>query len=190
MTHDVAKVSPFAPKQLADMPAIEGVRFAACEAGIRYKNRDDLMVAVLDPGTAAAGVLTQSKTCSAPVLWCRQSLEGGKARILVVNAGNANAFTGKKGREAVEATAEFAMKATGCGQDEVYLASTGVIGEPLEAGKFRHLLDGLVKAAKPDAWVKAARAIMTTDTYPKLATRKARIGNVEVSINGFCKVPE
>ncbi len=187
MTHDVAKISPFAPKQPADMPAIEGVRFAACEAGIRYKNRDDLMVAVLDPGTAAAGVLTQSKTCSAPVLWCRQSLAGGKARILVVNSGNANAFTGKKGRDAVEATAEFAMKATGCEQDEVYLASTGVIGEPLEAGKFRHLLDGLVTSAQADAWPRAARAIMTTDTYPKLATRKARIGNVDVSINGFCK---
>jgi glutamate N-acetyltransferase/amino-acid N-acetyltransferase len=187
MTHDVAKISPFAPKQPADLPVIEGVRFAACEAGIRYKNRDDLMVAVLDPGTAAAGVLTQSKTCSAPVLWCRQSLEGGKARILVVNSGNANAFTGKKGRDAVEATAEFAMKATSCGRDEVYLASTGVIGEPLEAGKFRHLLDGLVTSAKADAWPKAAHAIMTTDTYPKLATRKARIGNVEVSINGFCK---
>lgn len=187
MTHHVAKISPFAPKQLADMPVIEGVRFAAGEAGIRYKNRDDLMVAVLDPGTAAAGVLTQSKTCSAPVLWCRQSLEGGKARILVVNAGNANAFTGKRGRDAVETTAEFAMKATGCGRDEVYLAATGVIGEPLEAGKFRHLLDGLVKSSKADAWARAARAIMTTDTYPKLATRKARIGNVEVTINGFCK---
>lgn len=187
MTHDVAKASPFAPQQLAEMPAIEGVRFAACEAGIRYKNRDDLMVAVLDPGTVAAGVLTQSKTCSAPVLWSRQSLEGGKARILVVNAGNANAFTGKKGREAVATTAEFAMKAVGCEQDEVYLAATGVIGEPLEAGKFGHLLDGLVTSAQTDAWAKAARAIMTTDTYPKLATRRARIGNVEVSINGFCK---
>src|SRR5260221_2048783 len=99
MTHDVAKISPFAPKQLAYMPAIEGFRFAACEAGIGYKNRNDLMVAAVDPGTSAAGVLTQSKTCSAPVLWCRQSLEGGKARILVVNAGNANAFTGKRGRE-------------------------------------------------------------------------------------------
>src|SRR5262245_39732049 len=169
------------------MPVIPGVRLAACEAGIRYQNRTDLMMAVLDPGTAAAGVLTQSKTCSAPVLWCRQSLEHGKARILVVNAGNANAFTGKRGREAVATTAEFAMKATGCGPSEVYLASTGVIGEPLQAGKFQHLLDGLVKSAKADAWGEAARAIMTTDTYPKLATRKARIGNVEVSINGFCK---
>ncbi len=187
MTHDVAKVSPFAPQRLADMPPIEGVRLAACEAGIRYKNRDDLMVAVLDPGTAAAGVLTRSKTCSAPVLWCRQSLEAGKARVLVVNSGNANAFTGKRGRDAVETTADFAVKATGCERSEVYLASTGVIGEPLEAAKFQHLLDGLVKSARPDAWSKAVRAIMTTDTYPKLATRKARIGNVEVSINGFCK---
>jgi glutamate N-acetyltransferase/amino-acid N-acetyltransferase len=187
MPHDIAKVSPFAPQQLADMPAIEGVRFAACEAGIRYKNRDDLMVAVLEPGTVAAGVLTRSKTCSAPVLWCRRNLQVGKARVLVVNSGNANAFTGKRGREAVEATAQFAMNAAVCSRSEVYLASTGVIGEPLEAGKFRHLLDGLVRSARTDAWTKAARAIMTTDTYPKLATRKARIGNVEVSINGFCK---
>src|SRR4030095_11832254 len=98
-----------------------------------------------------------------------------------------NADSGKKGREPVRTTAEFAMKATGCEQDEVYLASTGVIGEPLEAGKFQNLLDGLVTAARADSWARAARAIMTTDTYPKLATRKARIGNVEVSINGFCK---
>jgi glutamate N-acetyltransferase/amino-acid N-acetyltransferase len=187
MASHTTKISPFAPKQLADLPVIDGVRFAACEAGIRYRNRKDLMVAVLDPGTAAAGVLTQSKTCSAPVLWCRQSLAGGKARVLVVNSGNANAFTGKRGRDAVEATAEFAIKATGCGPSEVYLASTGVIGEPLDAGKFEHLLDGLVKSAKAGAWLEAAGAIMTTDTYPKLATRSARIGDVEVSINGFCK---
>lgn len=187
MTHDKTRISPFAPQRLADIPPIEGVRFAACEAGIRYKNRNDLMVAVLEPGTVAAGVLTRSKTCSAPVLWCRESLQGGKARILVVNSGNANAFTGKRGREAVETTAEFAMKAAGCGRSEVYLASTGVIGEPLEAGRFGHLLDGLVGSARADAWTTAARAIMTTDTYAKLATRKARIGNVEVSISGFCK---
>ena len=91
-------VSPFAPKSLPEVPVIEGVRFATAEAGIRYKNRTDLMVAVMDAGTAAAGVLTQSKTCSAPVLWCRESLKTGAARILVVNSGNANAFTGKRGR--------------------------------------------------------------------------------------------
>jgi len=169
------------------MPVIEGVRFSACEAGIRYKGRRDLMVAVMDAGTVAAGVLTQSKTCSAPVLWCRDSLKQGKARALVVNSGNANAFTGRKGREAVTMTAEYAAKAVGCAQHEVYLASTGVIGEPLDAGKFSHLLDGLAKSASAEAGNDAARAIMTTDTFPKIASRKARIGNAEVTLAGFCK---
>ena len=97
MAHGDTKISPFAPAEIAKVPAIDGVRFAACEAGIKYKNRKDLMLAVFDPGTTAAGVLTQSKTCSAPVLWCRQSLKSGKARALVVNSGNSNAFTGKRG---------------------------------------------------------------------------------------------
>jgi glutamate N-acetyltransferase/amino-acid N-acetyltransferase len=187
MASGAAKISPFAPAALPDVPPVEGVRFASAEAGIRYKSRRDLMVAVLDPGTVAAGVLTQSRTCSAPVLWCRESLKGGKARVLVVNSGNANAFTGRKGRAAVELTAKFAQEALDCGPREVYLASTGVIGEPLEAEKFAHLLAGLAKAASPTAWHDTARAIMTTDTFPKLATRKALIGNVEVTINGFCK---
>lgn len=187
MASGAAKVSPFAPASLADVPVIEGVRFASAEAGIKYQNRRDLMVAVMDPGTVAAGVLTQSKTCSAPVLWCRESLKGGRARILVVNSGNSNAFTGKKGRAAVDLTAKFAADAVGCGKDEVYLASTGVIGEPLEAEKFAHLLGGLAKSAVAGGWHDTARAIMTTDTYPKLASRKAMIGGIEVTINGFCK---
>ena len=182
-----AKISPFAPTRLPDMPVVPGVRLAACEAGIRYQNRTDLMAAVLDPGTVAAGVLTQSKTCSAPVLWCRANLAVGKARALVVNSGNANAFTGKKGSEATRLTAEAAAKAVGCAANEVYIASTGVIGEPLDAGKFTHLLQGLTQSAIPDAFLTGARAIMTTDTYPKLATRTAKIGEVPVTINAFCK---
>jgi glutamate N-acetyltransferase/amino-acid N-acetyltransferase len=182
-----AEVSPFAPKTPATLPVVEGVRFAACEAGIRYKGRKDLMVAVLDEGTVAAGVLTQSKTCSAPVLWCRESLKRGTARALVVNSGNANAFTGRKGREAVTMTAEFAAKAVGCRTDEVYLASTGVIGEPLEASKFAHLLAGLATSARPDAGTEAAQAILTTDTFPKIVSRKAKLGGVDVTIAGFCK---
>ena len=145
------------------------------------------MMAVFDPGTTAAGVLTRSKTCSAPVLWCRESLKGGKGRALVVNSGNANAFTGKKGHEATRMTAEAAAKTAGCAASEVFIASTGVIGEPLDAAKFMHLLEGLAGAAKPDAIEIAARAIMTTDTYPKLATRTVRIGDAAVTINGFCK---
>jgi glutamate N-acetyltransferase / amino-acid N-acetyltransferase len=187
MAKSAAKPSPFAPVSLPDMPVVPGVRLAACEAGIRYQNRTDLMAAVLDPGTVAAGVLTQSKTCSAPVLWCRANLPHGKARALVVNSGNANAFTGRKGSEATRLTAEAAAKAVGCAPNEVYVASTGVIGEPLDAGKFTHLLQGLTQSAIPDAFLTGARAIMTTDTYPKLATRTAKIGEVTVTINGFCK---
>ncbi len=182
-----AKPSPFAPQSLPAVPEIAGVRFATAEAGIRYKGRTDLLVAVLDPGTVAAGVLTQSKTCSAAVLWCRESLRGGGARALVVNSGNANTFTGQRGRDAVALTADAAAKAADCTPREVYVASTGVIGEPMDAGKFAHLLDGLARSAKSGAWEAAARAIMTTDTYPKLVTRAARIGGVTVHINGFCK---
>jgi glutamate N-acetyltransferase/amino-acid N-acetyltransferase len=180
-------VSPFAPSELPRMPQVPGVRFAACAAGIRYAGRTDLMLAALDPGTVAAGVLTRSKTCSAPVLWCRQNLARASARALVVNSGNANAFTGKRGTEATRITAEAAAAALGCAPDEVYVSSTGVIGEPLDAGKFAHLLDGLARAAAPDAWHEAARAIMTTDTFPKLATRTVRLGGADVVINGFAK---
>jgi len=187
MASGTAKISPFAPKTLAKLPPIEGVAFATAEAGIKYKGRTDVMVARLAEGTTAAGVLTRSKTCSAPVLWCRDSLKSGKARALVVNSGNANAFTGKRGAEATRMTAEAAAKAAGCAPNEVYIASTGVIGEPLDASKFTHLLNGLVAGAKPDAFEAAARAIMTTDTYPKLSTRTVEIDGVAVTINGFCK---
>jgi len=183
----VTAVSPFAPRSLARLEPLAGVRFATAEAGIRYRGRTDLMIAVMDEGTSAAGVLTKSKTASAPVLWCRKALKKGKARILVVNSGNANAFTGKKGTDAVELTSGYACAAADCKPHEVYVASTGVIGEPMDAGKFAHLLEGLADKAQADGFEAAARAIMTTDTYPKLATRTAMIGNVKVTINGFCK---
>jgi glutamate N-acetyltransferase/amino-acid N-acetyltransferase len=183
----ITKASPFAPGVLPEVAPLDGVRFATAQAGIRYQNRTDLMVAVMDEGTTAAGILTQSKTCSAPVLWCRKSLKHGTARILVVNSGNANAFTGMKGRAAVEATAEAAAEAAGCKDKDVYIASTGVIGEPLDPAKFTHLLANLAQTAVPDGFEAAARAIMTTDTYAKLATRTALIGDTPVSISGFCK---
>jgi glutamate N-acetyltransferase/amino-acid N-acetyltransferase len=183
----VPSVSPFAPETLVKLPAIDGVAFATAEAGIRYKNRTDLLLAVLDEGTSVAGVLTQSKTASAPVLACRKHLKKGVARALVVNSGNANAFTGRKGAEAVDVTVAHAVDAVACKPHEVFVASTGVIGEPLDAEKFAHLLGDLAKRTEPDAFEKAARAIMTTDTYPKLATRRVAIGDVEVTINGFCK---
>ena len=182
------KLSPFAPAALPTVPVVAGVRFSTAEAGIRYKGRTDLLVAVLDEGTVCGGVTTRSKTCSAPVVWCRESLAaGGRARAVVVNSGNANAFTGRKGSEAARVTAEAAAKAVGCGPHEIYLASTGVIGEPMDATKFAHLLDGMAKAAKPDAWEAAARAIMTTDTHPKLAVRTVDLGGQSVTIAGFAK---
>ena len=188
MAKSAVAPSPFAPARLPDMPVIDGVRFAACEAGIRYANRKDLLVAVLDAGTVAGGVLTRSKTCSAPVLWCRENLEkDGKAQALVVNSGNANTFTGKRGADATRITAEAAAKAVGCEPSEVYVSSTGVIGEPLDASKFTHLLAGLAKNASPGAWHDAARAIMTTDTFPKLATRTVKLSGGDVVISGFAK---
>jgi glutamate N-acetyltransferase/amino-acid N-acetyltransferase len=179
--------SPFAPKSLPDLAAIEGVRLAACEAGIRYAGRTDLMLALLAPDTTVGGVLTRSRTAAAPVDWCRERLPAGVARALVVNSGNANAFTGMRGREAVEATAAAAARAAGCSPEEVFIASTGVIGEALDPARFTDKLERLAKAATDDAYADAARAIMTTDTYPKLATATADIDGVPVRVNGIAK---
>ena len=165
-------VSPLAPTDVPSMPEIAGVRLATAEAGIRYKGRTDVLLAVLDKGTTVAGVFTRSKCPSAPVEWCRERLKGGGsskgglARALVVNSGNANAFTGKTGRTSTKLTADIAAKAVGCKPAEVFLASTGVIGEPLDATKFDGVLDQLSERVMPDDWMGAARAIMTTDTFP------------------------
>jgi glutamate N-acetyltransferase/amino-acid N-acetyltransferase len=182
-----AELSPLAPKSYPDVTPIEGVRFATAAAGIRYKGRTDVMLALLDKGTQVAGVFTRSKCPSAPVDWCRAKLKGGKARALVVNSGNANAFTGKVGAAATKLTAEIAGKATGAPLGEIFLASTGVIGEPLDATKFNGVMDDLVRRAAPDGLLEAAKAIMTTDTFPKIATATAEIGGVEVRINGMAK---
>ena len=180
-------ISPLAPKSHPKMPAIEGVRIAAAEAGIKYKNRTDLMVMVFDEGTEVAGVFTRSKCPSAPVDYCRQNLGAGRARVLVVNSGNANAFTGKRGRETTAMTGAAAAKAAGCAAGEVFLASTGVIGEPLDASRFSHLLSRMVEEARPDQWAEAGKAIMTTDTYPKYATAAVKLGGATVTINGIAK---
>ncbi len=180
-------VSPLAPKTVPDMPAIEGVRIATAQAGIRYKNRTDVLFATFDKGTTVAGVFTRSKCPSAPVEWCRDRLKGGVASALVVNSGNANAFTGKSGRASTALTAKLAAQANGCGVDNVFLASTGVIGEPLDATKFEGVMANLVEDAVPGRFLDAAKAIMTTDTFPKVATAQARIGKTLVTINGIAK---
>ena len=180
-------VSPLAPTSLPDMPAIPGLRFAAGEAGIRYKGRTDVTVAVMPEGTAVAGVFTKSRCPSAPVDWCRANLGQGRARLLVVNSGNANAFTGRTGVASTKLTAGIAGRASGAPEAEIFLASTGVIGEPLDATRFEGVLDRLVAEAREDGIVDAARAIMTTDTFPKLATATAEIGGVAVTISGIAK---
>ncbi|MCB1474164.1 MAG: bifunctional glutamate N-acetyltransferase/amino-acid acetyltransferase ArgJ [Rhodobiaceae bacterium] len=180
-------VSPLAPKAFQDPGPVAGVRLAVAQAGIKYKGRTDLLVAVFDPGTTVAGVFTRSKCPSAPVDWCRQALGGGSARALVVNSGNANAFTGMKGRETVTVTAKAAAKAVGCKPGEVFLASTGVIGEPLPPAKFTAVLDTVVAGAGSARPMDAARAIMTTDTFPKVLSRTAMLGGVEVTITGIAK---
>ncbi|MBO6724048.1 MAG: bifunctional glutamate N-acetyltransferase/amino-acid acetyltransferase ArgJ [Rhizobiaceae bacterium] len=182
-----SSVSPLAPKKTPKMPAIDGVRIATAEAGIKYKGRTDLLVMAFDPGTTAAGVFTRSKCPSAAVDFCRDNIGGGSARILVVNSGNANAFTGKRGREATKMTAEAAAKAVGGSERDVFLASTGVIGEPLDAARFTHLLGSLAENATPDGWLGAGKAIMTTDTFPKYASAVVKLGDVDVTINGIAK---
>lgn len=182
-----SSVSPLAPKHVPDMPTIAGVRLATAEAGIRYKNRTDVLLAIMDKGTAVAGVFTKSKCPSAPVEWCRAKLKGGKARALVVNSGNANAFTGKTGRSSTALTAKIAAKAVGCSESEIFLASTGVIGEPLDATKFDGVLGRLAETAEPGDYLTAAKAIMTTDTFPKVATATVKLGKAKVTINGMAK---
>jgi glutamate N-acetyltransferase/amino-acid N-acetyltransferase len=182
-----AAVSPLAPSNFPDMPEIAGVRLATAAAGIRYKNRTDVLLALLDKGTAVAGVLTRSKCPSAPVEWCRARLKSGTARALVVNSGNANAFTGRSGRQAAQQTAVSTARVAHCKSGEVFLASTGVIGEPLDARRFDGVMDGLAAAARPGDWQAAARAIMTTDTFPKGAVATARLGEATVAICGIAK---
>ncbi|MCK8785331.1 bifunctional glutamate N-acetyltransferase/amino-acid acetyltransferase ArgJ [Roseomonas sp. NAR14] len=179
-------VSPLAVP-FPELPTLAGLRLGTAEAGIRYKARADLTMMEFAPGTSVAGVFTRNKCPGAPVDWCRAALRGGKARALVVNAGNANVFTGRAGREATEATAEAAAALVGCKPREVFLASTGVIGEPLPHERLTAALPALHAGLADDRWAEAARGIMTTDTFPKACLRTARIGGETVTIMGIAK---
>jgi glutamate N-acetyltransferase/amino-acid N-acetyltransferase len=172
---------------LPELVQVAGVRLAVGEAGIRYKGRPDVLLMAFAEGTTVAGVFTKNLCPGAPVTYCREVLSGGTARGLVVNAGNANVFNGIAGVRAVEATAAAAARALDVAPDEIFLASTGVIGEPLPAQKIVAVMDRLAASLKPDGLAEAAGAIMTTDTFPKAATRIARIGGTEVRISGIAK---
>lgn len=180
-------ISPLAPKSYPQLPDIEGVSFATAEAGIKYSGRTDVLLVRLAAGTHVAGVFTKSRCSSAPVDWCKEQLSRGTASGLLVNSGNANAFTGQKGRAAVELSADITSNALGCNPQDVYLASTGVIGEPLAADKFEKVIEELAGGANPTSWLDAAKAIMTTDTYPKIATASVEIDGITITINGIAK---
>ena len=180
-------ISPLAPATIPVIPPVDGASFATGSAGIRYRGRTDVLLALFDEGTQVAGVFTTSKCPSAPVEWCRAKLAGGQARALVVNSGNANAFTGKAGAEAAALTAKLAAAALRVRPEEIFIASTGVIGEPLDAAKFEGVFETLRGEATEDRIADAARAIMTTDTFPKLAAATVSIGGVGVTIAGIAK---
>ncbi|MSP80472.1 MAG: bifunctional glutamate N-acetyltransferase/amino-acid acetyltransferase ArgJ [Rhodospirillales bacterium] len=181
------KISPLAPERFPEIPSIAGVRFAAGACGVRYRGRTDVLLVEFAPGTTVAGTLTRSLTASAPVDWCRQSLPGGVARALLVNSGNANAFTGRAGVQAVEQTVRGVADVLAGRPSQVFVASTGVIGEPMAAEKIVAVLPALAKDLAAGAWEEAARAIMTTDTFPKGSVRTARIGGFAVTIAGIAK---
>jgi glutamate N-acetyltransferase/amino-acid N-acetyltransferase len=180
-------VSPLAPKNPPRLPPLPGVEIAVGNSGTRYQGRPDVLLMRFPKGTTVAGLLTRSSMPGAPVDWCRKHLSKGKARALVVNAGNANVFTGKAGRQAVEAVAAAAAKVAGCSAGEVMLASTGVIGQILPHDKIAATVTGIAGQLAFDAWRHAAETIRTTDTFAKVATATAEIGGVPVRINGFAK---
>ena len=182
-------VSPLAPASFPTLPVIQGVSFATAAAGVKYKDRTDVMLALLAPGTAIAGVFTRSATRSAPVLDCQAKLGGDAApgAAILVNSGNSNAFTGGRGVESVQAITAAVAQATGVPQGRVFTSSTGVIGEPLPHDRIIATLDTLAGAAQPAGLEQAARAIMTTDTFPKGACATVEIGGKPVKIAGIAK---
>ena len=182
-----SSVSPLAPASFPDLPPVSGVTLAVAQCGIKYQDRTDLMLAVLDPGTTVAGVFTRSLTASAPVAWCYEALDYGRARAVVVNSGNSNAFTGRQGEMTVAATVSATADLLNCHPYEVFVASTGVIGQPMPINIIPSHLPGAIATLAAGAWSDAARAIMTTDTFPKAVTRQVIIGDTPVTINGFAK---
>lgn len=179
--------SPLAPAAFPSMPAIAGVRLATAQAGIKYQNRTDVLLAELSEGTVVAGTFTKSKTASANIVWGQHSLPHGQGRLLIVNSGNSNAFNGRAGMESVRRITSKAASLWGCKEEEVYPCATGVIGVPLPDSKITHVLDTMKNNLAETGWEQAARAIMTTDTFPKGATAQATIDGVTVTINGFAK---
>jgi glutamate N-acetyltransferase / amino-acid N-acetyltransferase len=183
----MVELSPLAPAEFPSLPRVKGIRIGTAQTGIRYKNRDDLLLVECAPGSAVAGALTTSRTASAPVLWCRKTLKSGRIRALLANAGNANAFTGRKGETTVKASADAAAALFNCRPHEIAIASTGVIGVPLPVEPILAALPRAQASLADNRWRAAADAIRTTDTFPKGAGMVTTIANVPVAISGIAK---
>lgn len=185
------KKSPFAPETMPDMPTIDGVELAVAKAFIKYENRSDLLLASLAKGTVAAGTFTRSKTASGAVQWCQKNLAqrrgNGKASALIVNSGNANAFTGAKGEKSVETIGAFVADIMDCAKTEVYQSSTGVIGEPLPEDRILKAITNIKGSLGRSSYQEAAEAIMTTDTFAKYQTDHCQIDGETITLNGIAK---
>ena len=182
-------VSPLAPAAFPALPEIGGVRFSSVAAGVRYRNRTDVMLALLAPGTTVAGCFTRSAPRSAPVRDCEAKMGGAPdgAAAILVNSGNSNAFTGAAGERSVAAICAATADRLGIAAARVFTSSTGVIGEPLPHERIVAALDGLAEGLSADGIEPAARAIMTTDTFPKGAAAQVEIDGKTVSIAGIAK---
>lgn len=182
-------VSPLAPESFPALPVIDGLRIASVAAEVKYKGRDDVMLAVLDPGSVVAGVFTRSATRSSNVLDCQRKIgsDSDVGAAILVNSGNSNAFTGRAGDGSVSAMCEAVAKVTGLPQERVFTASTGVIGVRLPHDRIISKLDEAVSKLSIHELPAAARAIMTTDTFPKGASKEVEIGGHTVKIAGIAK---
>ena len=178
--------SPLAPPKIPELNEITGVILRAGACGIKKNNEDDFFIASFSEGTSVAGVFTKSQTRSSAVDYCKKHLKAGKARAFLVNAGNSNAFTGKLGETTVKKSIEAAARLLKCKKEEIFTASTGVIGVPLKAELITEKLSEIYKSGK-SGWAAAAKAFCTTDTFIKMAKRQAKIGDKQVTINGIAK---
>ncbi|MEI4260699.1 bifunctional glutamate N-acetyltransferase/amino-acid acetyltransferase ArgJ [Roseovarius sp. D0-M9] len=185
----ISSVSPLAPAAFPDLPVIEGVRFASIAAGVRYEGRTDVMLAHLAPGSTVAGVFTRSATRSAPVLDCQSKIgrSGEEGAAIIVNSGNSNAFTGARGVESVRAVTGAVAQMLGLPDHRVFSSSTGVIGEPMKHERIVDVLETLNETLDAEGISDAARAIMTTDTFPKGSATEVEMDGKTVHIAGIAK---
>jgi glutamate N-acetyltransferase/amino-acid N-acetyltransferase len=181
------KISPLAPKIPPVLHPVPGLRLATAKSGMKYQGRDDVMLMVADAPAVAVGALTQSKTCSAAVDWCQDIFGQGTARAVLVNAGNANAFTGRQGAESVARCAAAAAAAIGANPKDILLASTGVIGEPMDDALITAHLTAMTARLDENAWASAAAAIMTTDSFTKATSSQIEITGQTITITGIAK---